>query len=229
MSVGGKAVYWWARSAIWVLSKALFRMHAVGRRNVPRTGGVLICSNHVSHLDPPLVGTAAPRMVFHMAKRELFKVPALTWFMRQIGTIMVHRGQGRQAIQDAVEYLRKGRAVIIFPEGTRSRTGVLIKGHTGAIVIAVSADAPLLPTVIIGSEKAMTKGSKAIKPVPVTVKFGEPYTIAYDGDRTHIPKDVLERELRVLMEKIEALLPEHMKPSAEEKAGWYSDTARTTS
>jgi 1-acyl-sn-glycerol-3-phosphate acyltransferase len=196
-------------------------MRVDGARNVPRTGGVLICSNHVSHLDPPLVGTACPRMVFHMAKRELFKVPALTWFMRQIGTIMVHRGQGRQAILDAVDYLRKGRAVIIFPEGTRSKDGVLMKGHTGAIVIAISADAPLQPTVIIGSEKAMTKGSKAIKPVPVTVRFGEPYTISYDGDRTHIPKDVLERELRVLMDRIEALLPEHMRPSAEAKAEWY--------
>ena len=222
MSVGGKAVYWWARSVVWVLGKLLFRMHVEGASGFPRTGGVLICSNHVSHLDPPLVGTAAPRMVFHMAKRELFKVPALTWFMRQIGTIMVHRGQGRQAIQDAIEYLRKGRPVVIFPEGTRSKTGVLMKGHTGAIVIAISADAPLLPTVIIGSEKAMTKGSKAIKAVPVTVRFGDPYTIAYNGDRTHIPKDVLERELRVLMEKIEALLPDYMKPSAEDKAEWYS-------
>jgi 1-acyl-sn-glycerol-3-phosphate acyltransferase len=200
----------------------MFRMRVEGAGNVPHSGGVLICSNHVSHLDPPLVGTAAPRMVFHMAKRELFKVPPLGAWMRTIGTIMVHRGQGRQAIQDAIEYLRLGRPVIIFPEGTRSKTGVLMKGHTGAIVIAISADAPLLPTVIIGSEKAMTKGSKAIKPVPVTVKFGQPYKIDYGGDRNHIPKDMLERELKVLMDRIEALLPEHMRPSAEEKAGWYS-------
>src|SRR5687768_16831147 len=147
MSAGGRAVYWWTRGNIWALSKLLFRMRVEGARNVPRSGGVLICSNHVSHLDPPLVGTAAPRMVFHMAKRELFKVPALTWFMRQIGTIMVHRGQGRQAIQDAVDYLHKGRAVIIFPEGTRSKNGVLQQGRSGAIVIAIGANAPLLPTV----------------------------------------------------------------------------------
>jgi len=221
MSAGGRSVYWFTRGCIWLLSKLLFRMKVEGSANVPRSGGVLICSNHVSHLDPPLVGTACPRMVFHMAKRELFKVPALHWYMGRIGTIMVHRGQGRQAINDAIDYLRKGRAVIIFPEGTRSKTGVLMQGHSGAIVIAISADAPLLPAVIIGSEKAMTKGSKAIKSVPVTVRFGEPYKIAYEGDRTHIPAEVKERELRLLMERIEALLPEYMRSSAEDKAEWY--------
>jgi 1-acyl-sn-glycerol-3-phosphate acyltransferase len=218
---GNSFAYWCARSSIWVLSKALFRLRVTGAGNVPRRGGVLICSNHLSHLDPPLVGTAAPRMVYHMAKRELFKVPPLGWWMRLIGTIMVHRGQGRQAIADAVEYLRQGRAVIIFPEGTRSKSGVLMKGHSGAIVIAIGADVPLLPTVIIGSEKAMTKGSKAIKPVPISVRFGEPYKIEYSGDRTQIPKDVLEGELRVLMDRIEALLPEKMRPSAEDKQSWY--------
>ncbi|MDQ3022928.1 MAG: 1-acyl-sn-glycerol-3-phosphate acyltransferase [bacterium] len=225
MFVGRKLLYWIARGEIWALCKLVFRLHVEGSRSVPRRGGVLICSNHVSHLDPPVVGVAVPRMVFHMAKRELFKVPPLAWWMRTIGTIMVHRGQGRQAINDAVDYLRRGRAVIIFPEGTRSKNGVLMKGHSGAIVIAIAADCPIVPTVIIGSEKAMTKGSKAIKPVPVTVRFGDPYTIAYSGDRSHIPKDVLERELVRLMERIEALLPEHMKPSADDKQAWYAKTA----
>jgi 1-acyl-sn-glycerol-3-phosphate acyltransferase len=223
MSRGGnKFAYWTVRGLVWIIGKLMFRMRVEGQQNVPRTGGVLICSNHLSHLDPPLVGTACPRMVFHMAKKELFSVPPLAAWMRQIGTIMVHRGQGRQAIQDAVEYLRAGRPVIIFPEGTRSKTGVLMQGHTGAVVIAIGADAPLLPTVIIGTDKAMTKGSKAIKPVPVTVKFGQPYRIDYSGDRSHIPAEVKERELRVLMDKIEALLPEQMRPSAEDKAGWYT-------
>jgi 1-acyl-sn-glycerol-3-phosphate acyltransferase len=226
-NAGGQFVYWLARANVWALSKMMFRMRVEGGRNVPARGGVLIACNHVSHLDPPLVGTAAPRMVFHMAKRELFKVPALTWFMRQIGTIMVHRGQGKQAILDAIEYIGKGRAVIIFPEGTRSKNGVLMKGHSGAIVIAIRTDCPIIPAAIIGSEKAMTKGSKLIKPVPVTVRFGQPYTIPYEGDREHIPRDVLERELVSLMEHIEALLPAHMKPSAADKAEWYGSAVAT--
>jgi 1-acyl-sn-glycerol-3-phosphate acyltransferase len=228
MSRGGnKYAYWSVRSLIWLVSKGMFRMRVEGQRNVPTRGGILICSNHLSHLDPPLVGTAAPRMVYHMAKRELFKVPGLAAWMRTIGTIMVHRGQGRQAIQDAVEYLRQGRAVVIFPEGTRSKTGVLMKGHSGAIVIAIAADVPVVPAVIIGSEKAMTKGSKAIKPVPIEVRFGEPYKIKYSGDRAQIPRDVLERELRFLMERIEKLLPAPMRPSAEDKAAWYPGAQAT--
>lgn len=225
ISGGGRFLYWLARANVWTASKLLFRMRVEGGANVPPGGGILIACNHVSHLDPPLVGTASPRMVFHMAKRELFKIPPLTWFMRNIGTIMVHRGQGKQAILDAVSYIAANRAVIIFPEGTRSRDGVLKKGQIGAIVIAIRGNCPIVPTVIIGSEKAMTKGSKLIRAVPVTVRFGEPYTIAYEGDRERIPREVMERELPRLMERIEALLPDHMKPTAEEKAEWYGHTA----
>jgi 1-acyl-sn-glycerol-3-phosphate acyltransferase len=221
-SWGGKIVYYAAKGSVWALSKAMFRMRGIDRSNVPRTGGCLICCNHVSHLDPPLVGTATPRYVINMAKRELFKVPALHWFMRTIGTIMVHRGQGKQALLDAIAAINAGHAVVIFPEGTRSRTGVLMKGHSGAIVIAVRTACPIVPTVIIGSEKAMTKGSKAIKPVPVTVRFGEPYRIDYTGDTEHIPKDVLEREVVNMMEHIEALLPKHMRPDPAEKTEWYA-------
>jgi 1-acyl-sn-glycerol-3-phosphate acyltransferase len=222
IGAGGKLVYYIAKSTVWVLGKLIFRMRVLDRHNVPATGGVLIACNHVSHLDPPLVGTASPRIAFNMAKKELFKVPALEWFMRKIGTIMVHRGQGRQALLDAIKYIAHGEVVVIFPEGTRSRSGVLSKGHSGAIVIAIRTNCSIVPTVIIGSEKAMTKGSKAIKPVPITIRFGEPYMIQYGGDTEHIPREVLERELVSLMDRIEALLPADQRPAAADKAEWYT-------
>ncbi len=213
----GKLVFWVARANLWFWAKLLLRLRVSGQQHVPCTGPTLIVSNHVSHLDPPLVGLAVPRMVFHMAKKELFVLPALMWFMRTIGTIMVDRGQGKQALIDAVEYLRNDACVIIFPEGTRSPTGVLSRGHSGAIVIAARSNCTIVPAAIMGSEKAMTKGSKLLKLVPVSVRFGEPYTIDYTGDPDDIPRELLRRETYKMMQRIEELLPPEMRPDGESR------------
>lgn len=218
-----KLVYQFTRANLWFWAKVLLRLRVEGAQHIPRRGPLVIASNHVSHLDPPLVGLGVPRYVFHMAKKELFVLKPLMLFMKTIGTIMVDRGQGKQALVDAVEYLSNGECVIIFPEGTRSPDGVLGQGRSGAIVIAIRGGSPIVPAAIIGSEKALTKGSKFIKLVPVTVKFGPAYRINYDGDLEQIPRDVLRRETYELMQRIEALLPSHMQPEPSQKAKWYRD------
>lgn len=225
VSCWGKLVYSFCRANLWFWAKLLLRLRFDARNHVPRTGPVLVVSNHVSHLDPPLVGLAVPRTAFHMAKKELFVLPPLMWFMRTIGTIMVDRGQGSQALLDAVDYLRKDACVIIFPEGTRSPDGVLSRGHSGAVVIAARTNCVIVPTAIIGSEKAMTKGSKMIKPVPVSVRFGPAYTLDYTGDPDDIPRDYLRRETYLMMQRIEALLPDYMRPSIACKQKWYGELA----
>jgi 1-acyl-sn-glycerol-3-phosphate acyltransferase len=218
-----KLVYQFTRGNLWFWAKVLLRLRIEGAGQLPRRGPLIVASNHVSHLDPPLVGLGVPRLVFHMAKKELFVLKPLMLFMRSIGTIMVDRGQGRQALIDAVHYLDKGECVIIFPEGTRSPDGVLSQGRSGAVVIAIRSGSPIVPAAIIGSEKALTKGSKFIKLVPVTVKFGAPYHIDYHGDLEQIPREVLRRETFELMERIEALLPEQMRPAPRQKAKWYRE------
>ena len=205
------------------LCKVFFRLRVEGLENIPRTGPALIASNHVSHLDPPIIGVAARRVVFHMAKRELLTVGPLRWFMTTIKSIIVDRGRGTQALLEATDYLKRGQAVVIFPEGTRSRNGQLAKGHSGAVVLALRSGCPVVPAAIIGSEKAMTKGSKMIKPVPVTVRFGVPYSIAAVSDPENIPRETVERERFRLMEEIEGLLPDHMRPPREEKLKWYGE------
>jgi len=223
LSWWAKLVYLFCKANLWLWSKLLLRLRVEGARNIPRRGPLLIASNHVSHLDPPLVGVGVPRFVFHMAKKELFVLKPLMLFMKMIGTIMVDRGQGKQPLVDAVDYMEKGECVIIFPEGTRSQNGVLGRGRSGAVVIAIRTGCPIVPTAIIGSEKALTKGSKFIKLVPVRIRFGEAYTIDYQGDRENIPREVLRRETYELMERIEALLPPQMQPAPAQKAKWYRD------
>jgi 1-acyl-sn-glycerol-3-phosphate acyltransferase len=211
------------------LCKLFFRLRVEGLSNIPRTGAALIASNHVSHLDPPIIGVAARRVVFHMAKRELLTVAPLRWYMTTIRSIIVDRGRGTQALLEAGSYLQRGEAVVIFPEGTRSRNGQLAKGHSGAVVLAIRSGCPVVPAAIIGSERAMTKGSKLIRPVPVTVRFGKPFQVAYDGDRENIPRETIERERYLLMEKIEELLPDHMRPPLEEKRKWYGELSAGSS
>jgi len=223
LSWWAKLVFLFCRANLWFWAKVLLRLRIEGARHIPRRGPVLIASNHVSHLDPPLVGVGVPRFVFHMAKKELFVLKPLMLFMTVIGTIMVDRGQGKQALISAVDYLNNGECIVIFPEGTRSRDGVLGRGRSGAVVIAIRSGCPIVPAAIVGSEKALTKGSKFIKLVPVTVKFGEAYTIDYRGDTENIPREVLRRETFRLMENIEALLPPEMQPKPEQKAKWYRD------
>jgi 1-acyl-sn-glycerol-3-phosphate acyltransferase len=221
IGLGGKLVYNITKALICLLARPLFNFKVEGAQYVPRAGGILITSNHVSHLDPPLVGVAIPRYVFHMAKLELFKVGWLLALMRTLGTIMVDRGSGQPAVNEATRYLKNGGAVIIFPEGTRSQSGRLQKGRSGAVVIAIQAGAPILPVAIIGSQHGLTKGSKKLKRVPVLVRIGEPYTIPYTGDPLDIPHDFLRQETYKLMERIEALLPDDMRPQPEDKANWY--------
>ncbi len=221
IGLGGKLIYRMLKGIIHFAAWLLFRFKVIGTEHAPRTGGLLIASNHVSHLDPPLVGVAFPRYVFHMAKRELFKVGWLYALMKSLGTIMVDRGSGQPAVDEAIRYIKNGAAVIIFPEGTRSKEGRLQKGRSGAVVIAIQAGCPILPVAIAGSQHGLTKGSKCIKAVPVKVYIGEPYSIDYNGDPADIPHDLLRLETYKLMERIEALLPEDMRPNPEEKTQWY--------
>jgi 1-acyl-sn-glycerol-3-phosphate acyltransferase len=217
----GKFLYYLSKWIVYGLARLYFRISVDNITNMPRRGKLLLASNHVSHLDPPLIGSCCPRMVFHMAKVELTKVGFLRSYMRAIGTILVDRQRGRQAVGKAVERLNEDACVVIFPEGTRSRDGRLMRGRHGAALIAIQSNCPILPCAIIGSERAMTKGSRFIKPVKVQIRFGKPFSIDYEGDVNEIPREILETGTRQLMEQIEELLPQHMHTDPGVKSQWY--------
>lgn len=221
----GKLLYYCAKAIVFVVAKLYFKLRAEQQRNVPRRGPVLVACNHISHLDPPLVGTCIPRLAQNMAKRELFSIKILDWFMRSIGTVIVDRGKGKQALLTAIELLKRGACIVIFPEGTRSVDGRLGKGHSGAVVMAMRTGCAIVPAVIIGSEQAMRKGTKGIRSHPVTVRFGEPYHLQLHAEEEKLPRETTERECFLLMERIEALLPQHMRPTPEQKREWYGNLA----
>lgn len=202
------------------LAKLYLRLEAHGVENIPRSGGIIIASNHLSHLDPPVLGVCVPRHIFHIAKKELAEIPPLSLIFRLFGTILIDRKRGQKALKTAQDYLERGLAIIVFPEGTRSETGRLGRGRTGTAVIALKTGAPVVPSAVIGTDKSMKKRSRFIKPAKVIVKFGKPiYFGKYEGEL--IPRNLLIECTARIMDAIEELLPPEMRPSPEEKALYY--------
>lgn len=151
---------------------ACYRMEIKGAENIPDNGAVIIASNHVSNLDPLLLGAALPRRVHFMAKEELFKTPIIGWICRTLGAFPVRRGASdRNAIKKAFNILKQGKMLAIFPEGTRSKDGTLRQLAPGTMMIAAKSDAALVPVVIKGCASWRNPFPK------IVIRFGQPIPI----------------------------------------------------
>ncbi len=125
-----------------------------GREHVPPTGAVIVASNHISFWDPPLVGTAAVRELHFLAKGELFETPVLGPLIRAYNALPIRRGVAdMRGLTKAMDVLRAGRALIVFPEGTRARDGELHDARPGVGMLAVATDARVVPVYISGSNQ----------------------------------------------------------------------------
>lgn len=152
-----------------------FRFEAHGREHVPASGPVLLVSNHVSVLDPPFVGGAAPRELHFLAKEELFGIPLFGRLIHALNARPVKRdGSDSRALKMALRLLREGCALLVFPEGTRGVEGRLREGKPGVGMLAVMSGAPVVPVYVSGSGRALPAGRAVPRPVKVRVTFGPP-------------------------------------------------------
>jgi 1-acyl-sn-glycerol-3-phosphate acyltransferase len=188
--------YWRARNTINVLSRLLFRMEARGVENVPITGPLIIACNHISNLDPPLMGCWVPRQISYMAKKELFEIPLLGPAITAVGAYPVDReGSAKAAIKRSLDVLQGGGCIGIFPEGGRNVHGDK-KPQTGVALLASLSGAPVLPACIEGTRKAYPFVTK------IKVAYGRPLTLPEDRKATH---DDLAKFTSDVMGAIEAL------------------------
>jgi 1-acyl-sn-glycerol-3-phosphate acyltransferase len=165
------------------LMRLVFRLEVEGREHVPSTGPVLLVSNHVSVLDPPLVGGASPRELHFMAKEELFDVPLFGRLISALNARPVRRdGSDGRALKTALRLLGEGRALLVFPEGTRGVEGRLGEGKPGAGMLALMSGAQVVPVHVSGSGRALPPGRMVPRPAKVRVRFGPPLSFKSSHD-----------------------------------------------
>jgi 1-acyl-sn-glycerol-3-phosphate acyltransferase len=207
------------------VAKVIWRPRVTGLENVPRTGAVILASNHLSFADSLVIPIVAPRKVHFLAKSDYFRGGGVkgalqkAWF-EGMGMLPVDRDDPKAAIgslDTALEVLGRGEAFGLYPEGTRSRDGRLYRGRTGVAHLALTAGVPVVPVGITGTEKLQPVGARLPRIVPITVAFGEPIEVAgrYDGMALGKARRLVTDEI---MTAIQAL-------SGQEEAGIYNERA----
>ena len=175
-----------------------------GQNNVPKSGPVILAPNHASLLDPPLVGVSCGRPPFIMAKAELFK-GIVGWAIEQMGSFPVRRGGAdRRAFKQARVTLEAGQPLLVFPEGTRTRTGALAKAEPGLLMIAHAAKCPVVPVHIRGTERAFSPRRPGFRFVRARITFGKPIDFSKEYEQKG-GRELFEAMGEKLMHEIEAL------------------------
>ena len=190
-----------------VFTKICFRIEVFGSSKIPEKGPVIIASNHASVLDPILVATHVPRQLTFIAKEELFRQP-LKWYLETVGAEPIRRGSADRApLRAGLRALARSEAIILFPEGTRSRTGALLPGKAGVGKLAMASHATVVPAWVGGSFAAMPPGARMFRPAKVRVAFGDPIPweewqgLADDRTGYQAVSDRVMREIFALSER----------------------------
>lgn len=204
----GDIAYGLMRAILWCLTHLVCRYRVDGRQHVPRTGSLLVVVNHLSWYDPLLLGVVLRRRVWFFTKQEIFRWPFVGGLCQLTGQIPVKRGQSdRAALERALAYLRQGRAVMIFPEGTVERQEQMLPARTGAAMLALHSRATVLPIAHTGTRRVLR--SFRFQRPQVRIEIGEPFTPQLPA---HISRKAALRAItREIMQHIAALLPPEVR------------------
>jgi 1-acyl-sn-glycerol-3-phosphate acyltransferase len=171
-------LYKFGRFVCWVYCGFFIRLKVSGKENIPKKGGFVLASNHISYLDPLVLGFACPRDLNFMAKEELFRNSFFGRMIRSVGAFPVKRKTADlSAIKEAVKRVRSGKGLVLFPEGGRGDGMELRKPEAGIGFITAKAQAPVIPAFIKGTEHALPKGSRLMKHAQVSVVFGKQISV----------------------------------------------------
>jgi 1-acyl-sn-glycerol-3-phosphate acyltransferase (EC 2.3.1.51) len=190
-------LYGFGKVVVGIVYHLIYRIEVEGAEHIPRSGGAILCSNHINAQDPLIIGLASPRPVCFMAKEELFHNPFLRFLITGLGAFPVKRNTAdRTSLRHALALLAEGKCFGIFPEGTRSRTGQMGKPEPGTAYIALKSGVPVIPAGISGHYRLFGR---------IRIRFGPPV----DLDRfrsARLNSETLEQASEAIMEAIARLL-----------------------
>ncbi len=205
-----KRSYEWQPSARWekltrvfcgVVFRTFWPLRIEGAEYVPRQGAAVIVCNHLSMIDPFVVGYATNRLVNFMGKKELFGVPFLGLWLRKLGAFPVDRSRrDPTSLRTALTILKGGHLLGMFPEGTRSATGEMLELRAGAARLAARTNTPIIPAAVFNTNHALPPG-KFIRPARIGVRFGPPFELTALYGRNDKGEE-MEQALELIKEQI---------------------------
>lgn len=196
--------YWTIYHIARLIGRVFFRLRVVHGERMLQSGAVILAANHQSFLDPPLLGSAANRAIFFLAKKELMRVWWLGWLLPKLNVIPVElEGTDRSALKTLIRLLRAGESVLLFPEGGRTPDGNLQPGLPGIGLIIAKTLAPVVPMRIFGANEAWPLGGR-LQLHPITIVVGEPI-IFTQADLQPRSKELYGRLSQRVMDSIAAL------------------------
>ena len=174
------AVGWYAFRLVYA---TYFRWRVWHPEHVPLTGPVILASNHASYLDPPLVGAGITRPIHYLARESLFRFPGLGWVLRHWNVVPVNReGGGAAGLKAIMDRLKAGGAILLFPEGTRTRDGRLQAARSGIGLTVIKSSAPVIPVRTSGTFAALGRRHWFPRPRRVAITYGTPLTFDRERD-----------------------------------------------
>ena len=188
--------YWIARTAVKLYYIIFFKVQVVGVENIPKDGGMVLCSNHTSNHDPAILASYMPRAICFMAKKELFDIKGLSFLIRHLRAFPVDRtGTDMKAFKNTIQLLKSKKVIGIFAQGTRVKEGEEKAAKAGVALFSLKGNAPVVPVAISGNFRLFSK---------IKIHYGKPlYLEQYRGKRVN--NETLEEITEEIMQKINEL------------------------
>jgi 1-acyl-sn-glycerol-3-phosphate acyltransferase len=198
------------------LFKLYFRWRVYNPERVPVEGPVILAANHASFIDPPLVGAGLPRLINYLARETLFHVPVLAAILRSWKVVPVDRDAGTgKGLKTILQRLSQGGAIILFPEGTRTKDGNFQPARSGIGLTVIKSKAPVVPVRVFGTFEAYGRDKKFPRPSRLQVKYGKP--LWFENERAEAETCTKERLKQIYQEIAERIMAEitALQPRAE--------------